>query len=156
MKAISYLSVLLASALMVCAPSFGYADEGVVLPVDQSKLQDAEEMAAFLEHLGVLEIVEDETQLNASEDMEMLRRRPPHRRPPRYRRPPHRRPPYRRPPRYYPRPRPRPPHYLVTCYSENARGIRYSYTAYDPVFAQRQAMNTCYRYSNYCYSMGCY
>lgn len=120
----------------------------------QEQLQSAEEVEAFLDHLGLFD--QDLAMDEALEYQEQRRRwgnrRPPHRRPPVHRRPPHRRPPYRRPPVRRPPPRYR----TVVCYAENYRGHQFSYRAYSPRVAQRGAMDQCYRYSRRCYETGCY
>ncbi|MCB0407260.1 MAG: hypothetical protein KDD34_03590 [Bdellovibrionales bacterium] len=140
----------------------------------KTQLQSAEEIEQLLEHLGVI----DQEQMQVAEEGFVMQRRrgggrvghgprPPAHRPP-VSRPPHRhpRPPVYRPPHRHPRPpvyrrppirRPLPPVYRATiCYAQNQYGERYSSVSYSPYVAQETAMNTCYRYSRYCYRLGCY
>lgn len=120
--------------------------------LDPAVLKNADELSF---DLGL-----DQNLLGAEPQMTLLDRPPvfdpPRRRPapPPYRPvpPPHRPEPPRYP--YPPRPVP-PPSASVVCYAENDYREVFWASGYYPRLVQDHAMDLCYRYSRYCYAMGC-
>lgn len=104
---------------------------------DLQSVDQIEKESAIMDFLGVVS-----SSLNSDYD----RHRRPGRGRPGY--PPPHRPGY--PPPYRP-----PSRDFFVCYAENARGMRFVGRDSSPRWAEREAMNSCYRQSLRCFSLGC-